>query len=321
MATTMRRRVYEVLEIHDWDEWLPTAVRLSIKLLILLNLVAVIMETVEPYASTYRREFEIFEIASVLIFTVEYVFRSWVSVEGFADRSRGNFVLRLRHAVSPLALVDLIAILPFYLSLLIPVDLRFLRALRLLRILKLTRVSVATSTLHEVVKKEAGVCFAVLFILLVAVVVTASGIFAIEHGVQPGAFADIPSTIWWAFHALITLGFGDAPPVTMWGKIFSALVLLWGVGVVAMITGVLAASFVEEMHIRHKKLEAHLHRHVADGNVSDDDDAAIKTLCEELGIKEDFAAHTLEIAKHALAKKETVCPNCGATVHGGAVRV
>jgi len=181
------------------------------------------------------------------VFSLEYLARLW-SCTSQPDYA-GPFLGRLRHGFTPLALVDLIAVLPFYLSFM-TVDMRFLRALRLLRLFRLAKLGRYSETLGLFArvmrhKKEELVITSMLMLILI--ILSASLMYYAEHDAQPDQFPDIPSTAWWAVVTLTTVGYGDVYPVTGLGKLFAALVAVFGIAMFALPAGILGASFSEEM--------------------------------------------------------------------------
>ena len=138
--------MHDVLEVSESEDLLSRIIDFGLIGLITLNVLAIIVESIEAVAETYQPLFEAFELVSVAIFTVEYVLRVWICVDNADGKYSRSLFGRLRYMASPLALIDLIVILPFYLSFIVGIDLRFLRILRLLRILKLTRYSGAWAT-------------------------------------------------------------------------------------------------------------------------------------------------------------------------------
>lgn len=162
---------------------------------------------------------------------------------------------RLKFMLTPLALVDLFAILPFYLPILIPLDLRFLRVLRLIRIFrlfKLGRYSDALKLMGRVIKAKKAELFITLFIVFILLILSSSILYYVENETQPEVFSSIPSAMWWGISALTSVGYGDAYPMTPLGKFLGAIISLLGIGLIAMPTGILGAGFVEE--IRKKRM-------------------------------------------------------------------
>jgi voltage-gated potassium channel len=210
--------------------------------LIICNVLALITETVPPYRVLYARFFSAFEVFSVLIFTVEYLLRLWVS----ADKKK--------FALAPMSLIDLFSILPFYLPY-VHVDFRFLRSvrlLRLLRILKLARYSRALQTLLAVVmNKRHELIIAASFGGLM-LILTSSAIYFLENPVQPDKFTSIPDAMWWSVVTLTTVGYGDIYPITLPGRILGGLTAFFGIGMFALPAGILASGFSEMIHKQDK---------------------------------------------------------------------
>jgi voltage-gated potassium channel len=149
-----------------------------------------------------------------------------------------------------MALIDLIAILPFYLPMLLPIDLRFMRAIRLVRLLrvfKLSRYSNAFSTLYNVLRAKKEDLFITAFLVSVLLVVASSLMYFIENKGQPEVFSSIPASLWWGVATLSTVGYGDAYPVTVLGKFLGAIIALLGIGMFALPAGILGSGFVEEI--------------------------------------------------------------------------
>lgn len=249
----MKRWVHEILEVSPPGNRVSRIVNLSIMALIVLNVVAVILETVEELFSTYDPLFQAFDTFSVAVFSIEYLLRVWSSTadEEFASPVRG----RLSFMRTPLAFIDLVAILPFYLPLLF-VDLRFVRAIRLFRLFrlfKMARYSESMRTLGRVLALKKEELLISLFTLLTLLVFSSSMIYYVEHEAQPEDFSSIPAAMWWGVVTLTTVGYEDVYPITPVGKFIGALVILVGIGMFALPAGILASGFVEEVHRRREE--------------------------------------------------------------------
>ncbi len=240
-----------------------------IMVLILLNVAAVVLETVDSLNASYGQLFRAFDHFSVAVFTVEYILRAWVCTEN--PKFNTPISGRLHYLITPMAIIDLIAILPFYLPFIVP-DLRFIRAIRLFRlfrILKLARYSDALKTFAEVLnlkKEELGVTF---FATLILLVISSSMVYEAENAVQPEAFANIPDAMWWGVVTLTTVGYGDIYPVTPIGKIIGSFVVISGIGLFALPAGILASGFNEVLMRRKEKKRKkmicpHCHRYIGD---------------------------------------------------------
>ena len=174
--------------------------------------------SIPEIGQAYRAWFQGFEAFSIAVFTVEYVLRVWSAIEQTYPRYKHPLWGRLRYAASPMAVIDLLAVLPFYLSFLLPIDLRVLRVLRLVRMFKLTRYSPAMNLLLAALREEVQAIAAALFVLLLLLVLASSLAYLAEHEAQPAAFGTIPQAMWWAIVTLTTVGYGDVVPVTPLGK-------------------------------------------------------------------------------------------------------
>ena len=244
---SLRKRIDEVVTVGRPGDRLNRDFGIFIVTLIGLNVVALIVESVKSIHAFCPWLFRIFELVSVIIFTVEYLARLWSCVEKPVYHK--PLLGRLRFAVTPLAIIDLFAILPFYLPF-TGLDLRFLRILRMMRIFriaKLGRYSQSLQILNRVLaaKKEQLLC--TLFVLVLLVIVAASLLYYAENHVQPEAFSSIPAAMWWAVSTLTTVGYGDIYPMTGLGKFMASIIAILGIGMFALPTGILGAGFVEEM--------------------------------------------------------------------------
>ena len=291
---TRRQRLFRILEGEGPSEPVGRAVNVGIVALILVNVAAVILESVGSLNARYGGLFWTVEVVSVAVFTVEYAARVWVS------REAGG---RLRYMLSPMALVDLVAILPFYLGFLVAADLRFLRALRLLRLFKLTRHFAAIGILADVMRAEARAFGAAILVMLILMVIAASGMHLVEHRAQPEAFGSIPAAMWWAMVTLTTVGYGDVTPITSMGKLIGAVIMVMGIGMVALPAGMLASRFSEELAKRRAKFRRHVGEAQRGGTV----DAAEQAELEDLRLRLCLSRSDVE---HMLAD-DGVCPTCG----------
>ena len=215
--------------------------------LIGINVLLVIIET-EPASAAWATHFEVAEAISTLIFSVEYVLRLWIAP--LDPRYQHRLYGRLRYAGSPMAMVDFIAIAPFFLVFIENLDLRIARAIRLMRlvrILKMGRYAHAVTTLYQVfVRKKEELAIAN-FVSIMLLILCSSVIYFVEHHAQPEGFRSIPESMWWAVVTLTSVGYGDVSPVTPLGKLIGAVVCMIGVLMVALPTGILASGFLEEM--------------------------------------------------------------------------
>ena len=249
----LRQRVWELLDVSedpqcgvaDWD-W----VDVILLVLILLNVLAVILETVQSLQLRFGTAFRAFEVFSVRVFSVEYAARIWACT---ADpRYRQPIIGRLRYVSSFGGVVDLLAILPFYVSLAVPaaaLDLRILRVLRLLRfarVLKLARYSDSIVRMKRVIGARRGDLGVALAAVGVVLILASSAIYYVEVDTQPDVFTSIPAAMWWGISALTTVGYGDITPVTPLGKFLGGIIQLLGIAIFALPAGIIAAGYEEE---------------------------------------------------------------------------
>ena len=247
----------------------------------------VILETVEDLYVVYRNFFRYFELFSVSIFIVEYIGRLWSCVEN-KNKNQSNVNARIKYFFSFSAIVDLIAILPSLLAFLFPtVDLRFVRALRIFRLLKFSRYSNSINTLLIVLwdqRKSFGAAFFILFIVLI---ISSSGMYLVEKDVQPEKFGSIPKSMWWSIVTLTTVGYGDVFPITSLGKIFGSVIIILGIGTVALPAGILASAFTEHTKRNQKKYEEKLKFMLTDNRIDAKERKELKELSERLNLSDD----------------------------------
>jgi voltage-gated potassium channel len=256
MYERIKRRVYEIVECPTPRHGTRGALDyfdLFIMVLIVVNVVAVMLETIRWAAEDYARPLRAFEIFSVMVFTAEYVLRLWSCT--FDPRFAGAIRGRLKFALTPMALIDLLAIAPFYLEF-VTVDLRFIRSLRLFRlfrVFKLARYSTSMRTLVNVLGAKRDELLVTLFVVVVMLVFTSSAMYFAEHEAQPDKFESIPAAMWWGVATLTTVGYGDVFPITPLGKVLGGVIAVLGVGLFALPTGILASGFAEELQKRKRR--------------------------------------------------------------------
>lgn len=280
--------------------------------LIMINVIAIVLESVASLALQFKYEFLILELSSVCIFAVEYLLRIWSCVERIEYRSLecNNFKRRLKYLLSPLAVIDLIAILPTLLILFITFDLRFLRVIRLLRIFKLTRYSRAMQLLLQSFREESGSLIAAFFIMAVVLILASCGIYLIEHDVQPDKFGSIPAAMWWAMATLTTVGYGDVVPVTPMGRVFGGVITLLSMGMVAIPTGLLASSFSEQLRKRRMLFSDAVHECLHDDTLDDDQVEHLENLRCKLGLSKQEANKAIRSQLNHRTKN-LYCRHCG----------
>ena len=268
--------------------------------LILINIVGMMLETVPTLSPIWRYELHLIEQVSVLLFTIEYILRVWsaASAPDKHNTSLTPWQKRIAYLKSPMAIIDLVAILPFYLGNILFVDLRILRIFRVLRILKLGRYSRSMQTLLTVIKNESHSLLAALSILLVFTVIAATCIYYIEHSAQPEAFSSIPASLWWALVTLTTVGYGDVVPITTLGKIFGGLITMLGICFYALPAGILSSSFIAQIQLRRDRFKYTVSSILADGKLSKHEAAHIDKMRELLDLDEEEARMIIRLLQH-----------------------
>ncbi len=249
----IRRTIHNILEVSDPDDRFGKTFDIILITIILLNVLALILETVEPVSDIMGDFFYWFEFYSVLFFSLEYALRLW-TITLNPDYSHPVFG-RLRYMVSAIALIDLFAILPFFMPFM-RIDLRFLRVFRVFRIfrlLKIARYFKALNLMYDVFRSKKEELVMILTFILFMLVVSASLMYYIENEAQPDAFASIPDAMWWGIATLTTVGYGDVYPITALGQLLGAFIALLGIGFFALPTGILASGFSEQIRKRRKE--------------------------------------------------------------------
>ena len=282
-----RKRVWKLLEPAEDNDNLSKFIDIFLVNLIFFNILMVILETVDTLYFRYKLWFIYFELFSVTIFSIEYVSRFWSCVES-KTKSETNRKARLRYIFSFSAIIDLIAILPSLSAFLFPtVDLRFVRALRIFRLLKFSRYSNSINTLLIVLwdqRKSLGAAFFILFIVLI---ISSSGMYIVEKDIQPDKFGSIPQSMWWSIVTLTTVGYGDVYPVTSMGKFFGSIIIILGIGTVALPSGILASAFTEYTRRNQKKYEDKLKFMLSDNIIDDEERKELDELSEKLNLSDE----------------------------------
>lgn len=249
---SFKKRVFETLEKGVGDDRLSKRFDIFIMVMILLNVVAVMLETVKSIHDQFPLVFKYFEYLSVFVFTFEFLGRVWTCT--YIEKYSHPFWGRLRFVFSFLSIIDVLAIMPFYLPIFFStIDgrvLRILRLFRIMRIFKMGRYSTAFNMIINVVHKRREELLVTLSIVLVMLILASSLMYYVESEAQPEAFTSIPETMWWAVATLTTVGYGDVYPITSMGRVLGAIIAILGVGIFALPAGIVASGFEQEIRIR-----------------------------------------------------------------------
>ena len=303
----LQKRTHELLEGGDGptdraSRWCDMA----LAVLVIANVLAIVLDSIPSLHLAWGPQFDHFETFSVGIFTVEYALRVWAAgspQEGVPGS--GGWRGRWAYISSFHGIVDLMATLPFYLEFLFPdADLRVLRTLRLVRVFKLSHYSTAIEDLFQAIRDERRSFIAALYLLLIAVLLTSSLMYFAEHQVQPDKFASIPDAIYWSLITLTTVGYGDITPVTWAGKVLSLVTAFMGVCTVALLTGIVASSFANQMARRKALFEARARAALADGHISSDERHMLEQLRKAFNLSAQEADRLMREAADDVRRRE-----------------
>lgn len=328
VTSALRRRVYGLLESTE-----PTpvakAVRLFIGLVILANVIAVIAESYENVYSVHGAALEAFNVVSVIAFTIEYALRLWASAENPRFAGANPWRARWAYFKSGMGLVDLVAIAPFYLGFLIPWDLRQLRALRLLRLLKLMRSFSGLDIFYSVLRSQVPNLVGTTLVILILLVFSSSMMYAIEgradaesagNGSQsvmaaeseaaPNEFTSIGRAMWWSVVTMTSVGYGDVVPRTRLGRFVGSVIMLLGVGLVALPAAILAGKFSDELGVRRDRVAKQAFDYLRDGELNRAELDQLEKRGKQEGLSVDEIEEIKESARGSVSDSR-VCPRCG----------
>ena len=259
---------------HTASRW----VELAITIVVLVNCSAVILDSVPEIHAIYKDFFHELEFWSVMFFTTEYIARVWSLGAKFAESEGGSWKGRRQYIFSPFGLVDFFATMPYYMHIFFPyLDLRILRVLRLLRILKLSKYNTALQDLFQAVYSERQAFGSAVFLLTIATIVSASLMHFAEGHEQPEFFGTIPHSIYWAI-ITITSGYGNVEPVTKAGEAIALITGFLGVCMAAIMTGIVASAFSNQVARKKAAFEAQIREIFSDGVVSEEEKETLKRL-------------------------------------------
>lgn len=286
MFTIIHNRLQEVFYKDRANDRLRIAIDSFIMILVAVNILAIIAESIQPIHEAYQAEFYQLEVFSVVVFTLEYILRIWASPKG----EKSSYIFSFH------GLVDLIATVPFYLQAFIPgADLRFLRVLRMLRILKFSHYNSALEDLFSAVYYERDTFISTLYIFSIGLLITSCLMYFTEHSVQPDKFSSIPEAMWWSIITLTTVGYGDVSPITPFGKIIGAVTALMGVCSVALLTGIVSTAFAKLVNRRKAEFEVAVAKAISDGILTVDEHDELEKLRLRFGLTPEQAESVFEL--------------------------
>ncbi len=304
MGILSQQRILEILEKAKPGDKTSQYSDLFLSTLIILNLLAVSLESVESIGNVFRYEFYVFELFSVSIFVFEYLLRIWATGANGDGSLSSSFKARLKYILGFTGIIDLLAILPSLLPLLFSVDLRWLRVLRLLRLLKISHYSSALEDLFSAINHERSSFAAASYLFVLALFFASSLMYVAENSVQPEKFSSIPETMWWSLITLTTVGYGDVSPISPLGKIIGAFTAIMGVFSVALLTGIVANAFAYQVAQRKAILEAEISSALEDGEIDVEEKAKIEKLRKRYDISEDHVKAIIDVLKDKAANEK-----------------
>ena len=292
---TFRQKIHALMFESAYGGELKGFFDVFIGVWVLISVLAVVMETVASVTYLINIEFVILDTIAVAIFTLEFMMRIYSSVE--EPGHRNPLTGRIKEFTKPSTFIDFLAILPFFLEVLLRnhLDLRFLRIFRLARLLKLTRGSDATATLFKVIKREWPVMSAAAFIMILLIILTASLGYLVEHAAQPEKFENIPTAIYWAVITLASVGYGDISPITPIGRVITVIMSLLGIGIFAIPAGLLASAFSDQLHKERESLKANILRMLGDGELDPEEVALLRSEAKRLHLTVEEMNSILEV--------------------------
>jgi voltage-gated potassium channel Kch len=281
---TFRQKVHALVFESAYGGKLQGIFDTFIGVWVIISVLAVVLESIHSVSYLINVEFVILDTMAVAIFTVEYLMRLYACVE--EPRYHGAFLGRFKQARNTATVIDLLAILPFFLEVLLGsvLDLRFLRTFRLARLLKLTRYNDSTKILTTVIAREWPVISASAFIMILMVIMTASLGYVFEHEAQPEKFDNIPNSVYWAVITLASVGYGDISPITPVGRFMTVVMALLGIGIFAIPAALLASAFGDQLHKERELLKKNLRDMMKDGHLDENEITLLRTEAKRLHI-------------------------------------
>lgn len=241
-----RKRIFEIIQIGNKTDWASKIFDYFIVTVIVLNLLSTLLSTFSEL-SQFDTVFNIIELVTVIIFTVEYILRLWTSAYLYPNKTRGKALLAF--VLSFYGIIDLLTFLPFYLPIFFPAGIVAFRMFRVIRIFRLFRINAqydAFSVIIEVINERKNQIISSMVLIFIFLIAASLCMYDVEHQAQPEVFANAFSGMWWAVSALLTVGYGDIYPITPLGQVLAILIAFLGVGMVAIPTGIISAGFVTE---------------------------------------------------------------------------
>jgi voltage-gated potassium channel len=305
--TPLRQRLFLILELQSQQD--QSAARVFswvLTLMVLSNVLAVILASVPSMEAQYGHSLQLFELFSVAFFSIEYLLRIWTAADRKPQKHATASRRRLAYVLSFHGVVDLLAILPFFLQALWPgLDLRFLRIIRVMRILKLSHYSTALEDLLASIYAERDAFVSALYLLVLSILITSCLMYFAEHDLQPDKLGTIPDAMWWSIVTITTVGYGDVTPLSPWGKVIGAFTALSGIFTAALLTGIVASAFAARVRTHELEFTTEVEELLKDGHVDAKEQRTIEHLRQEYSLTEE---HARAIVRQILEEKSMLNP-------------
>ena len=242
MLQKKKEYIFRIIQIGNKDDFISRAFDIFISAVIFINIIVMTLQTFSELSSAFPFLHAV-EIATIIIFCIEYLLRIWTADCLYPDCSYGKAIFKFLTSFN--GIIDILTILPFF-FLSGFVVFRMLRVVRIFHLFRINAQYDSFNVIKTVLSEKKNQILSSVFILLVLMLAASIGIYAAEHDAQPEAYKNAFSGIWWSVSALLTVGYGDIYPITIMGKIMAILTAFIGVGVVAIPTGIISAGFVEQ---------------------------------------------------------------------------
>ena len=282
----LKRRIFEILDGAVLDG-ASKACEIFIATLVVANVLAIILESMHDLHEAYAAYFHMFDLVSVVVFSIEYVLRVWSYGEKYPHEPGSSWRGRKEYLFSVFGMVDFFSTVPFYLQLIFPgADLRVLRMFRLLRIFKLSRYNSAMDDMFEAIKAEKDSFSSAMFLLFISCLLFSSLIYIIEGHDQPEVFPSIPAAMHWFILTIIS-GWGNVDPVSYLGVVLVVVTQVLAIALAAILTGVVATAYTAQVQRREAVYETEVREALADGIVTDEERAQLKQMQAKFGMTDE----------------------------------
>jgi voltage-gated potassium channel len=254
----LKKTIFDVVERTHSHSKASLIFEYFMIVLITLNVIVVILESYSEIKREYNEALQIFDLISIIIFSLEYIARIWTADLLYPDINN-SLRARLKFMFSFNAVIDLLSVLPFYLPLIMETDMRMIRILRvfrMLRTLKLNRYSRPLTIIKDILFEKKQELLATLFLSFLLILIASTFMYHIENEANPEHFPNIVESFWWTVVTITTVGYGDIVPKTGLGKVVAGITAFLGLMVVAIPSGIISSGFLDKLQRERKAKEA-----------------------------------------------------------------